>query len=649
MRTVNKFSFCILADPKDGPEKKIVFNLIRSQMEKRNEEMEALVVKDKVKASQLAAELQVLEAKTPPKRPRYVARKKHRCTLCNKSFATPSMLMRHQSVHTGKKPHWCQTCGKSYTQPEHLQRHIRAVHEEIVQGPLSVRQKPIWHVCSVCNQKFTAKYRYVEHLKVHINGLFECHLCDRKFTMKNSLVRHIRTHTGEKNWECDVCHKRFADQQTMKCHKRLHTGDYRYRCSVCERGFSKKRRLTEHLQKHAEEDGTLPEFCCNICYDRFETQEAADAHRKLHTVPFIEELKHAKQKTSSSQTPIAADESGGLLFYCSTCLQSFRSQSELTSHCQLYHKCIVSDSKGYTRFSCDICKQFFLTREEIQTHMKKHNANGGFLQTESVSGDSPEPDSSQAVQRSESSREAESATATSTTTLITTTLLNPHQVVSQPFEPAHATQLNSSQCQIVQELTSPLSSNIDHGTAQHLLTASSDQTLPRTLPRRQGLLVPPKKKILAAEGTQGSLYNRSLLTGLLEPAPKQPVTETHVFTDAQNVYTIEDGQIFGVADNGTMYHVVTTGNAADNTAATWPPTEQQMESGDLLLDIVPQDGTSLSFLGIPQNAMPGDGRSVQYVITDSADVSQSTQDVTCKLIQAAQQIEEQENAKTRLK
>ena len=87
-----------------------------------------------------------------------------------------------------------------------------------------------------CNKVFGSMHEIVTHITVeHVGGpeianhscmWQDCPRDNRPFKAKYKLVNHIRVHTGEKPFPCPFpgCGKVFARSENLKIHKRTHTG-----------------------------------------------------------------------------------------------------------------------------------------------------------------------------------------------------------------------------------------------------------------------------------------------------------------------------------------------------------------------------------------------------------------------------------------
>ena len=63
-----------------------------------------------------------------PKEPSQVAL--HVCNICNKDFASPYNVRRHQLTHSDERPYECQYCSKAFKEKSSLTKHVKRVHLE---------------------------------------------------------------------------------------------------------------------------------------------------------------------------------------------------------------------------------------------------------------------------------------------------------------------------------------------------------------------------------------------------------------------------------------------------------------------------------------------------------------------------------------
>ena len=208
------------------------------------------------------------------------------CTLCQLKFKSSTNLKAHQACHSNEKKFSCDTCGKQFSYKTSLAQHIKCQH----QG-----EKPFR--CTHCNKSFSQNGNLQEHIRIHTGHKpFTCDICGRKFTTSSQHRLHIKRHKGEKPWACQFCPKAFLHKESWTAHMRRHRGDRPFVCEFefCKKAFAELWALKKHSRLHT---GEKP-YICQICPKSFSDCSNLTKHRKTH------ERESSLQPTSTLPLPL---------------------------------------------------------------------------------------------------------------------------------------------------------------------------------------------------------------------------------------------------------------------------------------------------------------------------------------------------------
>ncbi|XP_037893479.1 pair-rule protein odd-paired isoform X2 [Glossina fuscipes] len=153
-------------------------------------------------------------------------------------------------------------CNKIFHTMHEIVTHLTVEH---VGGPECTTHVCYWIGCSRNGRPFKAKYKLVNHIRVHTGEKpFACPHpgCGKVFARSENLKIHKRTHTGEKPFKCEFkdCERRFANSSDRKKHSHVHTSDKPYNCRHigCDKSYTHPSSLRKHMKVHGNVDEKSP-------------------------------------------------------------------------------------------------------------------------------------------------------------------------------------------------------------------------------------------------------------------------------------------------------------------------------------------------------------------------------------------------------
>ncbi|XP_066971034.1 zinc finger protein 728-like isoform X1 [Macrobrachium rosenbergii] len=221
----------------------------------------------------------------------------------------------------------CEICGIEYRTFKRITYHLP-------------RCSPGPYPCNVCTMLFTSRRELNYHKnKMHKNEkCFVCEECGKSFQRKSSLQKHaINWHESSSAvgpFKCELCPKKFIRRIYLTNHKlRMHGLDKKFLCQICGNKFMTQNSLMAHMEVHND----IKRFECSFCKKKFMRKEKLKFHERIHT--------------------------GERPFQCQVCVRGFVSKTKLDEH--------MSRHRGDRRYRCSYCSKTYAGAWDLKLHVKK--------------------------------------------------------------------------------------------------------------------------------------------------------------------------------------------------------------------------------------------------------------------------------------
>ncbi|XP_037081414.1 zinc finger protein 236-like [Pollicipes pollicipes] len=281
----------------------------------------------------------ILKLQQQRRRTKPSSRPSTRCQICQKSFAKPGLLRRHQLIHTGEKPFKCEICDRAFNQKSALKIHRESKHGKI---------RP--YQCTICKMFFAQRgnlrnhVRRVHNLSEARERIFKCEHCGCGFATSGVLGSHIsKMHDPPSNTGMSADALRDLVRQLL---------DY------SAGNAAARDRIQAQIQEIAR-SGVVPDCVLPAVPPPRAGEPTRDKRPAIITV--VDKMVQGRERKHL----VRVRYEGRLRwFQCLFCAKEFRKPYDLVRHLRIHTK----DKP----FRCPQCFRQFTVRSGLESHLRAH-------------------------------------------------------------------------------------------------------------------------------------------------------------------------------------------------------------------------------------------------------------------------------------
>ncbi|XP_040054742.2 uncharacterized protein LOC120832506 [Gasterosteus aculeatus] len=319
---------------------------------------------------------------------------KHRCTICLKTFCSPSKLQRHSLIHTGQRPHSCTVCRKAFRQKVHLKSHLSSENRcslsvaaerkkhiffssRQTSGLLlqpSIQQRPSGHQTPA-----SSSVELELQCKISVNAVQDVDEAEAKseaavkpeqsvndggqcrsmFDGSDEQEQEYIPQESLKPFQCMICNSSLRLDGDLICHHKINRNEDELGTLTTAQNRSNVETPDSEAIRHSPQPDLADPLDLNVIV-KPESWSVDCTDHKDSLPPDCEVIPSAQQPGKPRNDASERHK----IHRCQMCLKRFPSTSKLQRH-MLTHT-------GQRPFGCEVCGKRFRQKTHLRVHFRTH-------------------------------------------------------------------------------------------------------------------------------------------------------------------------------------------------------------------------------------------------------------------------------------